>query len=246
MTTRRELAPRYDAAAVEPAIYERWLAADAFRPADDPLPGAQPFVITQPPPNVTGALHLGHAATNDGRGHAHPLPPDARRRRALAPGRRSREHCCAVRPRRHGRGGGEPRVARPRPLHRADVAVHGRDARHHHEPAPPARCERRLEPAALHHGRGQRAAPSGSPSSASGMPASPIGAKRSSTWCPRCLTTISDLENIHEETAGRIWTIRYHLERPDGTPDPDAWISVADDAARDAARRHRRRRPSGR
>ena len=28
-TTRRELAPRYDAAAVEPAIYERWLAADA-------------------------------------------------------------------------------------------------------------------------------------------------------------------------------------------------------------------------
>ena len=47
------------------------------------------------------------------------------------------------------------------------------------------------------------------------------------TWCPRCLTTISDLENIHEETTGRIWTIRYHLEGPDGTPDPDAWVSVA-------------------
>lgn len=62
MTTRRELAPRYDAAEVEPAIYERWLAADAFRPADEPPPGAARFVITQPPPNVTGALHLGHAA----------------------------------------------------------------------------------------------------------------------------------------------------------------------------------------
>ena len=44
MTTRRELSPRYDAAAVEPAIYERWMAADAFRPADDPPAGAQPFV----------------------------------------------------------------------------------------------------------------------------------------------------------------------------------------------------------
>lgn len=62
-TTRRELAPRYDAAAVEPAIYERWMAADAFRPADEAPPGADPFVIIQPPPNVTGALHLGHALT---------------------------------------------------------------------------------------------------------------------------------------------------------------------------------------
>ena len=46
-------------------------------------------------------------------------------------------------------------------------------------------------------------------------------------WCPRCLTTISDLENVHREETGTLWTIRYHLERDDGTPDPDAWISVA-------------------
>ena len=46
-------------------------------------------------------------------------------------------------------------------------------------------------------------------------------------WCPRCRTTISDLENVHREETGTIWTIRYHLEREDGTPDPDAWISVA-------------------
>ena len=35
-TTRRELAPRYDAAAVEPAIYERWLASGAFTPPPQP------------------------------------------------------------------------------------------------------------------------------------------------------------------------------------------------------------------
>ncbi|HTI28760.1 MAG TPA: valine--tRNA ligase, partial [Methylomirabilota bacterium] len=46
-------------------------------------------------------------------------------------------------------------------------------------------------------------------------------------WCPRCLTTISDLENVHRDEMGTLWTIRYHLERADGTPDPDAWISVA-------------------
>ena len=63
MTTRRELSPRYDAASVEPAIYERWMAADAFRPMDAPAPGARPFVVIQPPPNVTGALHIGHALT---------------------------------------------------------------------------------------------------------------------------------------------------------------------------------------
>jgi len=62
-TTRRELAPRYDAASVEPAIYERWMAADAFRPTDGPAPDAERFVIIQPPPNVTGALHIGHALT---------------------------------------------------------------------------------------------------------------------------------------------------------------------------------------
>ncbi len=62
-TTRRDLAPRYDAAAVEPDIYERWLAADAFRPADEPPAGVERFVVIQPPPNVTGALHIGHALT---------------------------------------------------------------------------------------------------------------------------------------------------------------------------------------
>jgi valyl-tRNA synthetase len=28
-------------------------------------------------------------------------------------------------------------------------------------------------------------------------------------WCPRCRTAISDLETVHEETAGHLWHIRY-------------------------------------
>ena len=54
----------YDPAAVEDDLYRRWQAADFFAPegagsrADPSLP---PYVIIEPPPNVTGALHLGHA-----------------------------------------------------------------------------------------------------------------------------------------------------------------------------------------
>ena len=37
-------------------------------------------------------------------------------------------------------------------------------------------------------------------------------------WCPRCRTTISDLENVHRDQVGTLWTIRYHLAGPDGRP----------------------------
>ena len=46
-------------------------------------------------------------------------------------------------------------------------------------------------------------------------------------WCPRCRTTISDLENIKHEETGTLWSLRYHLVGADGSPDPDAWITVA-------------------
>jgi valyl-tRNA synthetase len=31
-------------------------------------------------------------------------------------------------------------------------------------------------------------------------------------WCPQCRTAISDLETVHEATAGTLWTIRYPIE----------------------------------
>ena len=55
---------RIDPSDVEDAIYERWLAADVFAPdgrGSTADPDAEPFTIIQPPPNVTGSLHLGHA-----------------------------------------------------------------------------------------------------------------------------------------------------------------------------------------
>ncbi|PWW04212.1 valyl-tRNA synthetase [Hoeflea marina] len=54
----------YDAAAIEPKIAQRWAEADAFRAGAGARPGAEPYTIVIPPPNVTGSLHMGHALNN--------------------------------------------------------------------------------------------------------------------------------------------------------------------------------------
>jgi len=56
----------YDFKATEQRIYELWEKGGYFKPWNDPNkpgfdPGVKPFVISIPPPNVTGELHLGHA-----------------------------------------------------------------------------------------------------------------------------------------------------------------------------------------
>jgi valyl-tRNA synthetase len=50
---------RYAPHEVEERLMKGWLAGSAFHAsADDPRP---PYVISIPPPNVTGSLHMGHA-----------------------------------------------------------------------------------------------------------------------------------------------------------------------------------------
>ncbi len=64
--TETTLSKAYDFKATESRIYERWEKQGYFKPANDPNqpgfdPSRKPFVISIPPPNVTGELHLGHA-----------------------------------------------------------------------------------------------------------------------------------------------------------------------------------------
>ena len=57
-----ELPKQYEPSTIEPRISDRWLAAKAFAALpDDRL---QRYVIMMPLPNVTGALHMGHAMDN--------------------------------------------------------------------------------------------------------------------------------------------------------------------------------------
>jgi valyl-tRNA synthetase len=54
----------YQPGAVEGRIYAAWEAAGAFRAGRPERAKAQPYCIVIPPPNVTGALHMGHALNN--------------------------------------------------------------------------------------------------------------------------------------------------------------------------------------
>ena len=56
-----ELSKSYEPAAVERRWYERWLASGVFH--EEPDPARPPFIISMPPPNITGPAHLGHAST---------------------------------------------------------------------------------------------------------------------------------------------------------------------------------------
>lgn len=51
----------FDHAAIEAKWYAHWESSGAFRPD---RPNAEPYTIVNPPPNVTGSLHIGHALDN--------------------------------------------------------------------------------------------------------------------------------------------------------------------------------------
>ncbi len=53
------LSKTYDFHEVEPRLYEWWETSGYFTPKIDQ--DTRPYVISMPPPNVTGELHLGHA-----------------------------------------------------------------------------------------------------------------------------------------------------------------------------------------
>ncbi len=53
------LAKAYDPATVEAGMYDLWDNAGYFAPSD--RADLDPFVVVMPPPNVTGELHIGHA-----------------------------------------------------------------------------------------------------------------------------------------------------------------------------------------
>jgi valyl-tRNA synthetase len=63
---KHELPKAYDFKSTESRVYALWETGGYFKPWNDPNkkgfdPSIKPFVISIPPPNVTGELHLGHA-----------------------------------------------------------------------------------------------------------------------------------------------------------------------------------------
>jgi valyl-tRNA synthetase len=60
-TAANSLAKTFEPAAIEARWYAHWEKNGLFRPE---RPNAIPYTIVNPPPNVTGSLHIGHALDN--------------------------------------------------------------------------------------------------------------------------------------------------------------------------------------
>jgi valyl-tRNA synthetase len=230
-STEGELAKAYRPADVEHAVFQSWLEADVFNPdgkgsrADWSKPA---FTIIQPPPNVTGSLHLGHA-------------------------QRSTVEDLMT---RHARMQGRPALFLPGLDHASIAAQYvldkilakkgGTRASLGREKYLEAMWEfvRTTRETILSQ---QRRVGASLDMSRLRFTMDDFSAKavreafhrlyteglayRTEAlihWCPGCRTSVSDLEVIPTETTGSLWTMRYHLiDEGTGAPDPNAWISVA-------------------
>lgn len=211
----------YQPAEVEPAIYERWLAADVFAPdgaGSRARPLLEPFVITMPPPNVTGALHLGHAARS--------ATEDLMIRRARM------QH----RPTLWLPGVDHASIAAQWVLRRilADEGTTpeelGRDAfldrmwQFMHETRPVIMGQQKRLGSSADWGRERFTMDDGSARAVrvafkrlyeDGLA---YRGQKLINWCPGCGTSVSDLEVIGTPEVGKLWLVRYHLMPADAAP----------------------------
>jgi len=225
------LAKAYRPADFEGPIYERWLAADVFAPdgagsrADATKP---PFVIIQPPPNVTGSLHLGHAQRSAVEDLMIRHARMQRRPALFLPGLDHASIAAQVVLDRIIAADGETRASlgRERYLERmwrfideTKLVILGQ--------------QRRLG-ASLDWGRLRFTMDDVSSRAVreaftrlyrEGL------AYRHETlinWCPGCRTSLSDLEVVATPETGTLWTIRYRLvDEATGADEPGAFITVA-------------------
>ena len=226
-----DLPKAYTPRDVEGAIYERWLAADVFAPdgrGSTADPGLPPFTIIQPPPNITGSLHLGHAqrtAVEDlmirhARMVGHPtlflpgLDHASIAAQFVLDGILAR--------------GGESRASlgRERYLERMHAFVA--------ETRELMLSQQRRVGASADWNRLRFTMDEGSARSVrvafERLYKADLAYRTEAliNWCPGCRTSVSDLEVIATPETGTLWTIRYDLIDPaTGEPDPDASIAIA-------------------
>ncbi len=216
---------------VEGPIYARWLDADVFAPdgaGSTADPGLPPFTIIQPPPNVTGSLHLGHA-------------------------QRTAVEDLMI---RHARMVGHPTLFLPGLDHASIAAQFVLDGilAKEGESRQSLGRERYLErmrafsdstkPVMLAQ---QRRVGASADWGRLRYTMDEVSAKAVRVaferlyrdglayrtealvnWCPGCMTSVSDLEVVSSPEKGTLWLIRYHLlDEATGEPDPDATITVA-------------------
>ena len=230
-TATTGLAKAYRPSEVEGPIYERWLAADVFAPdgaGSTAGPDAEPFTIIQPPPNITGSLHLGHgqrAAVED------LMTRHARMSGKAALFLPGLDHASiAAQFVLDGiiakEGESRQSLGRERYLERMQAFISAtREVM--------LGQQRRLG-ASVDWGRLRYTMDDGSARAVRVAFRTLVDrdlAYRTEAlvnWCPGCRTSVSDLEVVATPESGTIWSIRYHLlDASTGEPLPDETITVA-------------------
>jgi valyl-tRNA synthetase len=230
-TTAAELPKAYRPSAVEGPIYERWLAADVFAPDGSGAmagPDAEPFTIIQPPPNITGSLHLGHAqraAVEDlmirharMRGRAALFLPGLDHASIAAQfvldGIIAKE------------GESRQSLGRERYLERMQAFVA--------ETRAIILGQQRRLGASLDWSRLRYTMDEGSAKAVRVAFKTLVErdlAYRTEAlvnWCPGCRTSVSDLEVVSTPETGTLWSVRYHMiDEATGEPLPEETITVA-------------------
>ena len=209
MAQYSEMARAYDHHQVEERLYRFWEEGGYFRPRM--VPGRAPFVITMPPPNVTGALHLGHAMTatiEDILTRWHRMRGDPT---LWLPGEDHAGIATQNVVERELAGEGLTRhdLGRERFLERVWewVRVYRARITHQHRRLGVS-CDWERERFTLDAGLSFAVRTAFVRLFQKGLI---YRGTRLVNWCPRCLTALSDLEVEHEEEAGHLWYIRYPL-----------------------------------
>jgi valyl-tRNA synthetase len=217
MTTQSEtpeLPKAYEASLVEQKWYQYWLDKGYFTPVIDY--SRKPFVLIQPPPNITGDLHLGHALTATledimvrwhrmqgeptlwlpGEDHAG-IAAQVVVERLLEKEGLNRQQI--------GREAFLERMWRWVGSCRANIAnQHKRLG---------VSCDWSREKFTLDAGPSRAVRTAFVRLYEKGLI---YRGERIINWCPRCVTALSDLEVDHEDVAGHLWYVRYPVDGADG------------------------------
>lgn len=224
MPNQPEMPKAYDPKLVEKRLYDWWEARGYFKPRIEP--GKKPFVISIPPPNITGELHHGHAmfiAFEDlmirwhrmrgeptlwvpGTDHAGIATQNVVEKELAKQG---------ITRQQLGREAFVERVWEWKRQYGSIIT--------HQIRSMGASCDWTRERFTLDAGLSRAVREAFVRLYEKGLI---YRGPRLINWCPRCETAISDLEVDHEETTGKLYYVKYRLEAVSGQPS-DEYIMVA-------------------
>ena len=228
----QEMPKIYEPQQWEEKLYEWWESMGFFRPEQQIESGladadAAPFVISMPPPNVTGVLHLGHAITSAIEDMLIRYHRMAGRPTLWLPGTDHAGIATQNVVERQLAEGGTTRHEMGRERFVEEVwdwkdEYHGQISGQQRRMG--ISCDWSRERFTLDDGLSDAVLEAFIRLYDDGLI---YRGNYLVNWCPRCESAISDLEVEHEPIEGKLYTFRYPLQEPDGAASGVSHVEVS-------------------